>query len=318
MMWSGKSRRRCTSIAIARAPRWTRSALLDSVACLAQVTVSVSSAHSTANMCLILCKVAKRSETMAFQRTEPECCRHMGLPELEVSLRERSEVMKSLCTAIGTLSHTASLVQHSLKGRLALLGVIGSSQERLSKYEESAAHRESAHMHFQFSEGCMNADKHSAASVRATGEEIRVRTLTGIVGFLTRNRRKFQRARPRNFDNRISLTTSWGHLPTTFNLYLQRDENLCVVRNFVCCLMCFRRPGMRNFMKSSDSEKALSSLRHHGGHGSSYQPPLTCCSQYCGSFDSRATEYPTICRSPPFRYPAFRQYPTIRRYPAIR
>ena len=119
--------------------------------------------------------------------------REAGLPEIELSLRQRSELLKSLCTAIGTLSHTANGAQRGLAARDAAAAALGATVERLAGFEDTAAHREAAHGQERFAEGCAAAADGGAASVRAAGEQTRVRSTRspkGIRQFLFRAMRE--------------------------------------------------------------------------------------------------------------------------------
>jgi hypothetical protein len=102
-------------------------------------------------------------------------CRDAALPELELRLRQRSELLRALITAVGTLAHTGAAAQRGAGDCVAAAGDLGSAFARLGAYEDAAAHREAGHAAAAFGAACLGVAEGCAASVGASGEETRVR-----------------------------------------------------------------------------------------------------------------------------------------------
>ena len=98
------------------------------------------------------------------------------MPELELRLRQRSELLKAMITAIGTLSHTTTAAQRTLSDRVAGCGDLGSAAARLGAYEEAAAHRELGHVVVRFSGACLGVAESCAPAALQAGGHARVRT----------------------------------------------------------------------------------------------------------------------------------------------
>ena len=163
--------------------------------------------------------------------TNAAFCRDKAVPPVEARVRERADVLSAFCSAIATLSHATVTSQAGLSGRVAACAAVGSAMERLSAFEEAAAHMELAHSLSATGGACLRVAEVSAASVAAAGTQTRVcspsinRFVRAVSELQKCRRRASRRPAPRRGAQPLSgashtpvaragADAGWGHCDT--------------------------------------------------------------------------------------------------------